>query len=148
MTDLHNTPEAVKALRDAATPGPWFALPSELTTTWFISTNQRTPKGEAIFSLSDQTKGLAYPTANCRNRQIDARLIAAAPSLASDYLTLHKQLTEARERIEALEECLDECADACELSYDATAHPANGRSDQELAAKKARVLLSQEQSDG
>lgn len=77
------TPERVRALLAAATPGPWTSERAVYSTDHLVTMDRRSE---------------AYVT-----REPDAALIAAAPDLAADLLDAHAALATERERAEAAE---------------------------------------------
>jgi hypothetical protein len=90
MTEI--TPEAVKAARDAATPGPWdcdyHGIGDCLGDVW---------QGMDVRICEDATAD-------------DARLIAMTPDLATAYLAQAEEIERLRKRVEAA----DRLATACE----------------------------------
>lgn len=78
------TPERVRAMVEAATPGPWTSERAIYSTDHLVTMDRRSE---------------AYVT-----REPDAALIAAAPDLAADLLDAHAALATERERRERADE--------------------------------------------
>lgn len=97
---LNHTPQDVERLRDGATPGPYrIHIVGEIA---FVGRN----KAQDIDNLEEvvATYYLHDLKPAARKKVLaDAAFHSAAPTLAADNLTLHAQLAEARERIEALD---------------------------------------------
>ena len=99
MTD-HLTDEAVKALLDSATPGPWRA--------------DGEPWNRVVWSSADnRVCFMAHSNGMDDDRDMaTSRLVAAAPDLARTVIALHAELAQARSDAKARAAGLREVASA------------------------------------
>lgn len=101
-SDLHYTPDEVARLRDEATPGPWGFDTGVVDR--LVNGEHHTSDGPPLVfagEYGDDTIATDVRTLD------DAALIAAAPSLAADLLTLHAERERMRAVLLALADDLD-----------------------------------------